>query len=127
MSLATNLEDRASKLLSKFDERISGIDSIQLEQIPIGFNPITGEDEPGTPVISDLIGVVVNFTKKHTNAVSGNGNTIQTGDQLLKVSSTVEPTMGDKILLDGLKYSIVDISPVRYTNVTLLYTVHIRR
>lgn len=127
MSLATGFQNTATRLLSKFDERVPVIDSIQLEQTLVIFNPVTGEDEPGTPVIIDLIGVSVNFGREYTNGANTNGNTIQAGDQLLKISNRTEPLMGDKILMDGLKYSIVSIFPSRYTNRTILYTVHIRR
>lgn len=124
-SLASEFEILAIELLSEFDERRTN-DFIQLEQTPVDFNPTTGEDELGTPVIINLVGIVVEFTNKFTST-GGEKNTIQSGDQLLKITSSVEPFMGDKILLDGLKYSIVDISPSRYTNKTLLYTVHIRK
>lgn len=132
MSLATNFQNTATRLLSKFDERESGVDSIQLEQTPVIFNPVTGEDEPGIPVITDVIGVSVKFGREYTNGantsgVNTKGNTIQAGDQLLKISNRIEPLMGDKILMDGLKYSIVSIFPSRYTNKTILYQVHIRR
>lgn len=128
-SLASEFEILAIELLSEFDERRTN-DFIQLEQTPVDFNPTTGEDELGTPVIINLVGVVVEFTNEFTNEFTSTGgekNTIQSGDQLLKITSSVEPFMGDKILLDGLKYSIVDISPSRYTNKILLYTVHIRK
>lgn len=127
MSLTVKFQNTAIRLLSKFDERVLGVDSIQLEQTPVSFNPITGEDEPGTPVITDLIGVVVKFGIFFTNDANANGNTVETGDQLLKITATTEPLMGDKILLDGLKYSIVSISLSRYTNQTILYTVHLKR
>lgn len=127
MSLTIKFQNTATRLLSKFDERVPGVDSIQLEQTPVSFNPSTGEDEPGTPVIIDLIGVVVEFGREYTNGVNINGNTVQTGDQLLKITAATEPLMGDKILLDGLKYSIVSISPSRYTNQTILYTVHLKK
>lgn len=127
MSLALKFKDVAFRLLAKFDERTAGVDSIQLEQIPVSFNPTTGEYEFGTSVFFNLVGVVVDFNKEHTNAASTNGNVIQAGDQLLKIDSTIEPKMNDKILLDGLKYSIVSIDPSRYTNRTLLYTVHLRK
>lgn len=127
MSLALRFKDVALRLLAKFDERIVGVDSIQLEQTPVSFNPTIGEDEFGTPVFFNLVGVVIDFSKEHTNAISTNGNVIQAGDQLLKIDSTVEPKMNDKVLLDGLKYSIVSIDPSRYTNRTILYTVHLRK
>ena len=126
MSRALKFQKTASRLLKKFDERTSGVDSIQLEHTPVSFNPETGENELGTPVITDLVGVSVEFGEEFTNS-SGAKNTVQSGDQLLKITSDIEPLMGDKILIDGLKYSIVSIFPSRYTNVTLLYTVHIRK
>ena len=126
MSLSAKFENTATRLLKKFDERVGGINEIQLEQTPVNFNPVTGEDELGTPVITDLIGVSVKFDRHFTN-ISGNNNTVQTGDQLLKITSAIEPFMNDKILIDGLKYSIVGIFPSRYTSRTVLYTVHIRR
>lgn len=126
-SLASEFVDLATELLSEFDERTT--DLIQLEETPVEFNPVTGEDESGTPTITDLVGVVVEFENKFTNTVStsSDNNTIQSGDKLLKITNKKEPVMGDKILLDGLKYSIVSISPSRYTNKTILYTVHLRR
>ncbi len=127
VSLASEFENLATELLLEFDERTN--DSIQLEQTPVDFNPTTGENELGTPIITNLVGVVVQFTNEFTNVTStrGSNNTIQSGDQLLKITSKIEPFTGDKILLDGLKYSIVAISPSRYTNKTILYTVHIRK
>ena len=126
MSLALKFKNVAFRLLAKFDERTVGVDSIQLEQTSVSFNPTTGENESGTSVFFNLVGVVVNFSKEHTNAVNTKGNVIQAGDQLLKIDSTIEPKMNDKILLDGLKYSIVSIDTSRYTNRTILYTVHLR-
>ena len=122
VSLASEFEILAMDLLSEFDERTN--DFIQLEQTTVDFNPTTGEDELGTPIIINLVGVVVAFSNDFTNSTN---NTIQSGDQLLKITSEIEPLMGNKILLDGLKYSIVSISPSRYTNKTILYTVHIRK
>lgn len=127
MSLALKFKDVAFRLLAKFDERTIGVDSIQLEQTSVSFNPTTGENELGTVVFFNLVGVVVDFSKEHTNAVNANGNVIQAGDLLLKIDSTIEPKMNDKVLLDGFKYSIVSIDPSRYTNRTILYTVHLRR
>ena len=114
----------ATRLLTKYDERRPGVDAIQLEQTPINFNPVTGEDELGTPVLTNLVGISIGFGEDFTDA-SGDKNTVQTGDQLLQITHAVEPLMGDKILMDGLKYSIISISPSRYTNRTSLYTVHI--
>lgn len=127
VSLVDEFANLATELISEFDERVN--DSIQLEQTPVDFNPTTGEDELGTPVVINLVGVIVGFNNDFTNATSiiGSNNTIQSGDQLLKITNVIEPTMDDKILLDGLKYSIVSISPSRYTNNTILYTVHIRK
>jgi len=130
VSLALKFQRLSDMLLLKFDERTSDIDAIQLEQIHVILNPSTREDEPGTPIITNLIGVVSKFDREYTNANSNtnnNTNTIEAGDQLLKITSAVEPLMGDKISFDGLKYSIVSISPSRYTNKTILYTVHLRK
>lgn len=127
LSLALKFRDVATRLLSKFDERVMDVDSIQLEQTSIVFNPVTGEDEPGTPVITNLVGISVRFDEEFTNSASTDGNTIQAGDQLLKITDTTEPKMRDKILMDGMKYSIVSISPSSYTGLVLLFSVHIRR
>lgn len=123
MSLATRFQNTANRLLGKFDERESGVDSIQLWRTPVAFNPTTGENEPGTTVITDLVGVSVKFDQEFTNS---SDNAIQSGDQLLVVTSAMTPLMGDKILLDGLKYSIVSISLSRYTNLSILYRLHLR-
>ena len=123
MSLATRFKNTANRLLGKFDERESGVDSIQLWRTPVTFNPTTGENEPGTTVITDLVGVSVEFDQEFTNS---SDNAIQSGDQLLAITSAIEPFMSDKILLDGLKYSIVSILPSRYTNATILYKIHLR-
>jgi len=128
LSLALKFRNVATKLLLKFDERTPGSSSIQLKQYPpVAFNPTTGEDEFGTPVLIDLIGVSVGFNREYTNSANANGNVIQAGDQMLKIDGATEPKMKDKILLDGLEYSIVSISPSRYTNQTILYSVHVRR
>lgn len=127
MSLAAKFRGVATKLLTKFDERTSGGDAIQLKRTPVEFNPNSGENEFGTPVITDLVGVSVKFDREYTNSANSAGNAIQAGDQLLKITATTEIEMGDKILLDGLEYSIESISPSRYTNQTILQSVHVRR
>ena len=127
MSLATKFQGVATKLLRKFDERTSGVDAMQLKRTPVVFNPVSGENELGTPIVTDLTGVSVKFDREYTNSASTDGNAIQAGDQLLKITSIPEIKMGDKILLDGLEYSIESISPSRYTNQTILQSVHVRR
>lgn len=108
-SLATRLAATADRLLNKFDERTTA-DQIQISRPATGptFNPVSGEDEFGSPVLTNVVGV-------------------QTGDQLLKLTAEFEPLRGDQVIIDGVTYLIVKITPVRYTDTTISYTVHIRK
>ena len=123
MSFAIKMQGIADKLLNKFDERESG-NKIQLQKLSEAvFDELLAEMVvPKRPLV-DLIGVAVPYSQGLVD-----GNTIQSGDIKLTVTSDVEPLAQDKVIVDGVEYSIISIAPYAYTgkDKTIAYAIQIR-
>lgn len=114
----------ADKLLNKFDERGSG-NKIQLKKNSSAvWDEVLGEDVITSGALIDLTGVATPYLQGMVD-----GTAIQSGDIKLTITSTVEPLAQDKILLDGIEYSIVSIQPFAYTgkDKTIAYAIQVRR
>lgn len=124
MGLATRLQATATKLLTKFDESNSADRRCKLVK-PAGepvWDPVNAEYVPQPPTTIDMVGVTVQFS-----AALVNGTTIQSGDVMFIGTAEAEPTMQDKVLIDGVQWSIVDIPLVDYTGVTIAVKIHCRK
>ena len=113
----------ATKLLTKFDESPSDDRRIKLVRkgTPV-WDDTAGEVLPGLPEVIDLVGVTVPFS-----AGLVNGTTIQAGDVQAIVTSATAPTTADKLQIDGVEWSIVDMPLVEYTSTAICYKIHARR
>jgi hypothetical protein len=124
MSFADEMAQVATELLTEFDEREPG-GKIKLIRQGIGvWDEIEGETVFPDPVEIDLTGVAVPYS-----ATLVNGTTIQAGDIKLTITNGVEPTQADKVLIDGVQYSIVANTPFAYTgkDLTIAYAVQLRK
>lgn len=124
MSFANKMQGVANKLLTKFDERpVNG--KIQLiKNSTAVWDPVLAEDVITEGEALDLTGVAVPYSQSMID-----GTTIQSGDIKLTITNGVEPEQQDKILLDGVQYSIITIQPFAYTgeDLTIAYAIQIRR
>ena len=124
MSFATDMQDVATELLTEFDERPAG-SKIQLQKNSSSvWDEILAEDVITPGALIDLTGVAVPYSQGMVD-----GTTIQSGDIKLTVTLATEPFAQDKILLDGVEYSIVTIVPFAFTGkpLTIAYAIQIRR
>jgi hypothetical protein len=134
MSIAAEMNSMATELLGEFDER-AGDDRIAiLKQGVIVWDPIEKEDIIGPDTKYFLSGV-----QKNNLAGLVNGTTIQQGDMLITASTRVVdeldavidyvPRVNDKMLIDGVEWSIVDTPHANYTgnDLMVVYKMQVRK
>lgn len=134
MSFAKKMQGVSNRLIGKFDER-AGDGRVKLIRAGAKvFNPLTGEFE-----FAASAEYFLTVVSKTVSAGLVNGTTIQAGDQLMSVSKQIRdstealvditPTTADKILSDGIQWSIVDAPPVDYTGkpLTILFKLQLRK
>ena len=117
MSLAKRMQQTATRLLNKFDESNGRIKLVR--KGASYFDPILGEEVISPDVTIDLVGVTVVFDQSLVN-----GTTIQAGDVMVIATSAEKPTIQDKVLIDGVQWSIVSQPVVDYTGVAICYKIH---
>ena len=124
MSFAKRMQGVADKLLNKFDERTGDNKIMLIKAGASSYNETTRETEFEPDTIIPLTGVVVPYSSGLVD-----GTAIQAGDARLTVTNEQEPLHPDKILLDGVEWSIVDIDPYAYTgkDLTIAYAIQIRK
>ena len=123
MSFAGRMQGVATKLLTKYDESPSGSRRIKLVRkgVPV-WSDEYAEMLPGVDETIDLVGVTVPFSASLVN-----GTTIHAGDVQAIVTSAVEPTMDDKLMIDGVQWSIVAQPLVQYTGTAICYKIQARK
>lgn len=124
MSLASNFQSVADRLLDKFDERPSGSKILEKQPGAKVWDPILGEYVFSAGTETEVTGVVTVYKKELVD-----GNTIQAGDLLLKLKRNANPAPDSKYVIDGIEYSVVSIDPSSYTGsaLNILYSVQVRR
>ena len=95
-------DDVMRECLAEFDERTPSIKLVRTTGRTM--NPVTCELDAGTESEIDIVGVTVPY-----NNAQVDGTTIQTRDRRLVIDSQQAPLHDDKVLLDGAKFSIVNI------------------
>ena len=124
MSFATDMQQVATELLTEFDERPVGA-KIQLQKNSVAvWDPALAEDVITKGALVNLTGVAVPYSQGLVD-----GTVIQSGDIKLTVTMDSEPLAQDKVILDGVEYSIISIKPFSYTGkgLTIAYSIQIRR
>ena len=125
MSFAKKMKGVNNRLCAKFDER-SGDDRLAiLKQGDQVWDEIEAEYITGPDTKYFLEGVQIN-----TLAGMVNGTTIQQGDMSITASTIVKdesdvvidyvPAVNDKMLIDGVQWSIVDTPHVNFTGNDLI-------
>tara|TARA_R110000744_G_scaffold14616_4_gene41441 strand:- start:630 stop:1034 length:405 start_codon:yes stop_codon:yes gene_type:complete len=134
MSFASKMQGVANKLLSKFDERTGDDRLAILKQGSVVWNDTKAENEFGPDVKYFLTGTQVNI-----DAGLVDGSTIKQGDMMLTVSTVIvdssgtvvdyTPRTADKILIDGVEWSIVNTPHSNYTGnaLTVVYKMQVRK
>lgn len=134
MTFATDMNEVATELLTEFDERTGDDRLAILKQGDVVWNPVTAENEiaPDTKYF---------LTGTQQNDLSGmiDGSTVQQGDMMLTVSTLITdesgaiveyiPQVEDKVLIDGIQWSIVDTPHSNYTgdNLIIAYKIQVRK
>lgn len=118
MSFSSRMNNVATKLLTKFDERSTKM--AILKQGVAVWNATLAEYVIGADTKYFMTGV-----ERTISAGLVNGTTIQSGDKILTVSTTLTdlsgaiidyiPAVSDKVLIDGSQWSIVDTPHADYT------------
>jgi len=134
MSFAEKMQVVAAKLLTKFDERTGDDRLAILKQGDVVWNDTTAENDIGPDVKYFLTGVQINNL-----AGLVNGTTILQGDMMLTVSTLIvdelgaevdyTPRVADKMLIDGVEWSIVDTPHSNFTGdaLTVVYKIQVRK
>ena len=123
MSFSKRMQGVATKLLTKYDESPSSDRRIKLVRkgVPV-WSDEYAEMLPGVNETIDLVGVTVPFSASLVN-----GTAIHAGDVQVAVTSAVEPTMDDKLMIDGVQWSIVAQPLVQYTGAAICYKIQARK
>lgn len=124
MSFANRMQGVASKLLDKFDESKVRLKLIKPAGEPV-WDETLAEMVPQESEQFDLVGVTTQFS-----AAMINGTTIQAGDVMViaKVNQLIESiSVQDKVLIDGVQWSITQEPKVDYTALTICYKIHCRK
>ncbi len=134
MGFASDNNAMATELLGEFDERTGDNRLAILKQGEIVWNPTTGENDIGADVKYFLSGVQITSL-----AALVNGTTIQQGDEFITVSTVIKdeldniieyvPRVNDKMLIDGVEWSIVDAPHANFTGNDLIicYKMQVRK
>jgi hypothetical protein len=120
MSFSKKMQGVNNKLMSKFDERTGDDRLAILKQGTQVWDEIEAEYITGPDTKYFLTGVQIN-----TLAGMVNGTTIQQGDMSITASTIVKdesgvvidyvPAVNDKMLIDGVQWSIEDAPHVNFT------------
>lgn len=133
-NFAIEMQGVATELLTQFDGRDDNERMAILKQGDSVWNPTTGEFEIGPDVKYFLTGVAIT-----ASADLVDGTTIQAGDKIIKATVKLEdesggevdyiPQIKDKVLIDGVQWSVVANPHADYTGNDLIinYNIQVRR
>ena len=120
MGLADRMRKTATRLLDKFDESDGRIKLVR-KGIPT-WDDDAGEFLPGIDTTIDLVGITVNFEDSEVN-----NTTILSGDVKVVVTSKEQIKLNDKLLIDGVEWSVVSEPKPNYTGIPICYMVQARK
>ena len=91
------------------------------------YNPIEGEVTPGASVVTDktIHGVMITPTAEYASSIPD--GSVQANDMLVLVEpSSVEPSLSDRLVVQGHSWEIVNVQRIRPADVTVLYILQVR-
>ena len=119
MSFYTNFKKLADSLIAKYGQ------SATLSTDGAGaYNTSTGENVITTT--NTTVNVAV-FNYRKDAEKSADGTLIEVGDKKIFVSSSVPPTVNDKLTIGGIAYKIIGISEINPAGTNVTYEVHGRK
>lgn len=122
MSFATRMQNVATKLLTKYDERT--VKAVLITKGEKTYDPNIGDYVFASDTEQDLTGVATSYNLGLV--VSG---TVHADDIKFIVTNAVKPTQADSVRMDGLTYGIVSVTPKAYTgdDLTIAYEIQLRK
>ena len=120
MGLAARMQKTATRLLGKFDESEGRIKLIR-KGIPTWDND-AGEFLPSADTFIDLVGVTANYSESEIN-----NTTVLSGDIMVVVTSKEQIKLNDKLLIDGVEWSVVSEPKANYTGIPICYMMQARK
>lgn len=98
--------------------------NISLSQyVPGTIDPITDQEVPGTPVIYNGYGLQTEFKE---NEIDGK-RILKTDVKLIAVEIPDPDKINDKIIINGIKYNIVDYTDLKPGNISMLFKLQLRK
>lgn len=120
MGFAKKMQGVATKLLTKYDEAPGRI-ALLRTGVPV-WDEDLAEMVPGLVETVPLVGVTVPFSASLVD-----NTTIQAGDVQAIVTAAEAPKADDKLLIDGVQWSIVGQPLIQYTGLAICYKIHARK
>ena len=114
------LAETSKRLLEKFGKKRP----ITIRKTVVGaYNPSTGS---ASSTVTDTIkhGVVLDFGK---GATLERGNAILANDQRLLLEPSVDISVTDKVIIDGVQWGVISVNDCNPAGVPLIYDLHIRK
>lgn len=117
MAFANRMQSTATRLLTKYGSTVT-----LLRQGASVWDSGAGEYVTGAiqkiPLAAVPVPVAVGLI---------DGTAIQAGDMIIKADGIVEPKMQDKILFQGVQWSIVNIEPKIVNDIVIAYFIQVRK
>ena len=120
MGLAARMQKTATRLLGKFDESEGRIKLVR-KGIPT-WDDDAGEFLPSADTLIDLVGVTANYSESEIN-----NTTVLSGDIMVVVTSKEQIKLNDKLLIDGVEWSVVSEPKANYTGIPICYMMQARK
>ena len=118
MSFYEGTANTASKLLQKFGK------PFEFKRTAGGsIDPVTGAVTPGAVTTYRPNGIFKKITKDDLV----DSTLIQQGDKMLIIDDTFEPLLTDTVTINGVDWTIVDVTPVEPGGQAVIYYIHVRR
>lgn len=117
-ALTDSLVATAQTLLTKYGE------SVSFTRVAEGaYDPATSGVAAGTTTNYSGYAVPTQYTRADVD-----GELIKASDiRLIVEQTTTEPNTGDVVTVDGVVHRIMNVSPIKVTNVDIIYILQIRK
>jgi hypothetical protein len=117
MTFYSGLQSTASRLLERF-----GTEVVIQRAVQGVIDPVVGVRARLAPETLTTTGV---FQKIPT--MLADDTRIKQGDYWLTIDSSVKPEITDKLLIDGVSWSIINIETVKPADTAIVYRLQVRR
>ena len=119
MGFAKRMQGVATRLLSKYDERVTNKMKLVIPGAKV-WNGSAYVNQPATE--HDITGVMTPISMSLVN-----GDSIKNGDAQIIITSEIEPKVGHSVRVDGVTWAVVATEPVHYTDTPICYKAQVRK